>query len=210
MDRRRQGGFRIRGVRKPDGSLRTRWLTAEKNLSPHSPICPANGSTRFMAAAHPRRRPRYGFERQPSGTAITNAPAIIRCSCSTSSGSGTLRPRSTATSKAKGSNTPFGETSSPTSRGSSRSCGRHLPRQQHEAFGVTRSSKTTGGVLMTEISPLTGLRRRADNLQPASVAYSDPSGLKNAVTGASLGRTEGLHLENLGSSLCGVTWPGSA
>jgi len=45
-------------------------------------------------------------------------------------------------------------------------------------------------VLMTETSPLTGLRRRADNLQPASVAYSDPSGLKNAVTGASLGRTE--------------------
>ena len=43
---------------------------------------------------------------------------------------------------------------------------------------------------MTEISPLTGLRRRADNLQPASVAHGDPSGLKNAVTGASLGRTE--------------------
>ncbi len=78
---------------------------------------------------------------------------------------------------------------SPTSCGSSPRCGRHLPRQQHEAFGVTRSSKTTGGVLMTEISPLTGLRRRADNLQPASVAYSDPSRLKNAVTGASLGRT---------------------
>ena len=38
----------------------------------------------------------------------------------------------------------FQETSSPTSCGSSPNCNRRQSRQQHEAFGVTRSSKPTG------------------------------------------------------------------
>ena len=53
------------------------------------------------------------------------------------------------------------------------------------------------------VRPRTGLRRRADNLQPASVAYSDPSGLAKRRYRSQSWPTRGLHLENLGSGrLC--------
>jgi hypothetical protein len=60
----------------------------------------------------------------------------------------------------------FRETSSPTSWGSSPSCG-HLPRQQHEAFGVTGSSKTTGEVCLDDRNLAANrLRRRAETSNP--------------------------------------------
>ena len=40
---------------------------------------------------------------------------------------------------------------------------------------------------MTEISPLTGLRRRADNLQPASVAWAAEPGPRTRVNEGLIG-----------------------
>src|SRR3984957_20090650 len=66
MDRRRQGRLRMRGVGEPDGALRDAMarigkepVGARRSLRPMD----RHGSWPPSAA---RRRPRYGFERQPN------------------------------------------------------------------------------------------------------------------------------------------------
>jgi Transposase DDE domain group 1 len=81
----------MRGVSKPDGAVRARWLTAEKNRSTLADL-----SGQWIDRVHARRPPRgvvldmdssvsptHGEQEMSSGTGITSAPATIRCSCST-------------------------------------------------------------------------------------------------------------------------------
>src|ERR1700722_9487792 len=81
----------MRGVSKPDGAVRARWLTAEKNR-----LTLADLSGQWIDRVHARRPPRgvvldmdssvsptHGEQEMSSGTGITSAPATIRCSCST-------------------------------------------------------------------------------------------------------------------------------
>ena len=75
------------------GRFETRWLTAQQNLSALADL-----SGQWIDLVHGRRPPRgivldmdssvsptHGEQEIASGTATTHAPAIIRCSCSTSS-----------------------------------------------------------------------------------------------------------------------------
>jgi hypothetical protein len=77
---------------------RARWAASRRSGSQHPrtsllfPTCPASGSTSSTVEGRLTAFGRHGFEPRPaanrriaSGTVITPAPAVTRCSCSTSS-----------------------------------------------------------------------------------------------------------------------------